>query len=290
VTWIRWECNTPDHAVIGQLAEALSIREAEALGLFNGVCCRLGQHRPEGTVDLVPDISIERWSLWQGKRGRFAAAFRELCVERRDGQEDPVGTVKGWWRQRALLEKQTRDAAKRKLPSSPQTDAKKLPENPRVFSEGTPEGSEGYEDEDGNGNGNGTTPSVGRPGPPVPAESLIGQLIARMDTSPDRWAVYEFLERCPEGDRSAWARRLAGYLNGQDFPAAIKPMPAQLATACRDYSTTPPVPIHFRAFVQRVIKGPRSSSSGRPLRGRDRTEVNLSAAERFVRGEGYARS
>jgi uncharacterized protein YdaU (DUF1376 family) len=94
-------------------------------------------------------------------------------------------------------------------------------------------------------------------GPDADPESVSAEaewLLAAFQAQPERVAVQQFLECCPASDRISWARRLSGYLAGLDFPAGACPTPAQLATACSDYSTSPPNPIHFRAFVLRVMR------------------------------------
>lgn len=114
---------------MGALAERLKVGPAQAFGHFTAACCSFGEYRADGRTDLVSDTTLEDWALWRGRAGRFAVAFRELCVERREGQRDAIGVVKGWWRQQALLQKQARDAEKRSPPKTPA----KPPGNPRGF-------------------------------------------------------------------------------------------------------------------------------------------------------------
>jgi hypothetical protein len=97
--WIRWECSTRSHELIGQLAEELKVRRAEAVGLYVNTCCGFGEHRQDGDAATVTDATLEAWADWQGKPGKWAGAFRTLCLE--DG-----GQVRGWWRQEALLRHQ----------------------------------------------------------------------------------------------------------------------------------------------------------------------------------------
>lgn len=102
MAWIRWECGTPDSEVVGWLADRLGIELATALGLYTAVCCKVGEHRADGRVSEVADTLLEQWALWRGKRGRFAAAFRERC-------QDESGLLRGWWRQDKLDEKREKD-------------------------------------------------------------------------------------------------------------------------------------------------------------------------------------
>jgi hypothetical protein len=119
VTWIRWETKTPKHELVGDLAEGLKVRRAEALGLYNATCCGFGEYRKDGRADQITDTTLEQWAEWEGRKGRFAEIFRQRCVEQRSGQRDAVGTVKGWWRQAALLEKQVKDNSRPKPAKRP---------------------------------------------------------------------------------------------------------------------------------------------------------------------------
>lgn len=102
MAWIRWECGTPDSDVVGWLADRLGLEPAQALGHYTAVCCKVGEHRGDGRVGDVSDTLLEQWALWRGKRGRFAAAFRERC-------QDADGLLRGWWRQDKLDEKREKD-------------------------------------------------------------------------------------------------------------------------------------------------------------------------------------
>jgi hypothetical protein len=119
-----------------------------------------------------------------------------------------------------------------------------------------------------------------REAPPAggsPRDRLLGQLTA----PPDRQAIAELLERCPARDRSAWVRRLSAYLDGVDCPPGTCPTQAQLATACRDYSADPPNPMHFRAFVHRLLK-PRSEQPTSPRLASVSAEDQLAAGRRLA--------
>lgn len=107
MTWIRWECSTPHSDVVGQLAEALNIPLAQALGHYTAACCGFGEHRDDGSVDAVSDATLEQWAMWAGRRGRFAEAFRLRC-------RNDEGYLRGWWRQEKLFAKRERDRVKRK--------------------------------------------------------------------------------------------------------------------------------------------------------------------------------
>lgn len=129
MTWLRWDTDAPFSDVVGDLSTALGLPPAHAYGLYNACCLGFGKHRPDGQVVDVSDANLEGWARWGGRPGRFAAAFRARCTSDGNGS-DPAGTIRGWWRQRALLDKQTRDAQKRKPPKNPRGSEEETPEKP----------------------------------------------------------------------------------------------------------------------------------------------------------------
>lgn len=105
MTWIRLECDFPDHESIGTLAEKLRIDPDRAAMSLIRVWCRFGTFQADGMATEITDTTLEDWAKWRGPRGRFALAFREYCVE-------SSGKLAGWWRQEKLLERQERDRKK----------------------------------------------------------------------------------------------------------------------------------------------------------------------------------
>jgi hypothetical protein len=287
MAWIRWDVTTPQHPLIGRLAGELGIRRAEAHGLYVATCCGFGQHQVDGLAEGLPAAVLEGWADWQGKPGKWAAAFQRLCVEREEGESDPVGGVHGWWRNAAVLREQERSrkrpgqgsrkaAATATAQERPPEGTEKAPRGPAVANPVPPRGND---DDDGNENERPNSQSVDPDAEPVAASAEGARLIAAFVARPDRWAVYRFLERCPEKEQLSWAQRLAGYLQGLGFPAGMAPTPAQVATACSDYSQVPPNPVHFRAFILRLMQGgkPRSGPRTPPP-----IEDQLEAAHRWA--------
>lgn len=283
MTWIRWDCRTPHHETVHALAEELRVRTAEAHGLYAAVCCGFGEYQTDGRVAAVTDTSLEKWATWEGRRGRFAGAFRTHCVETREGQKDAPGVVKGWWRQAALLRKQAVDAAR---PGPSRRDASGSDAAPDDPAENPPEtraGSWGVRRGDSAGdvdvdvNDNGTTP--------VSRSAREVALLAQLQRDPDRWAVIEFLERVPETVRAGWVGRLSLWLRGEEFPPGACPTASELATALRDY-TGSYAPVHVRAFVTRLVKqrGRQASGPSRASGAAARLEANRAAAAAFVKG------
>jgi hypothetical protein len=286
VTWIRWDVRTPTHEVVGALAEPLRIPTSHALGYYVAVCCGFGEYQPDGNADAVTDATLEDWALWRGTRGRFAKLFRELCVERRDDQKDTAGTVKGWWRQRALLEKQARDN-RRPGPAGRESHhepAENPPETRADFPGVLGAKMDGYDDEDGNGNG--TTPSpTGRAGT---------KLVGRLSGHPHRWAVIEWLAALPDGqDHEHWAAVLNGCLDGLGMPSNVPATPADIAAMCVDWKVLqanakgdPYNPAYVKgciAHAQRARNKPDRRKGGGPFVGADRrTENTLENAKSWA--------
>lgn len=276
MTWLRWDTETRHHAVIGRLAEALKVKPAYALGHYFACCSGFGEHQTDGDVRAVSDTTLEGWALWTGKRGVFARAFRALCVSDGSGR-DPLGVIRGWWRQRAIVQKQERD---RQRPPSRLRD--EIPptfpcgnlggnqEIPPGESQGGRRTEDGYE--------HGTTPS-----------GLPARLQTRLLGCRGRVIVLEFLEKLPAGQSpDAWAGALLGCLDGMGLAQGRAATVDDLAAACADYLATPGISWglpHFRAFVDRIV-----SKRLRPVRSREmqlpqgRQAREIEAAARFAAG------
>lgn len=147
MTWLRMDTDMRDHKVIGDLASALNVPLPHALGLYAGCLFGFGEHFPEAYPVRVADSLIEKWASWGGKRGRFADAFRRLCIETEAGRKDPPGRIRGWWRQEALLRKQEID---RQKPAG----TSRIPRNSPQIPPEIPRGNLGC-NEDGHDNDNG---------------------------------------------------------------------------------------------------------------------------------------
>lgn len=149
MTWIRWDTGTPRSEVVTFLADRLGVKPVTALGHYVALCCALGEERRDGRIDQVTDTALEHWALWAGKPGRFAAAIRAWCEAPKAANPDhDAGELRGWWRQRALLEKQEADARK----PDGRKKAGTLPPKSRANPPGDSGGSLGGNDND-NGNG-----------------------------------------------------------------------------------------------------------------------------------------
>ena len=146
MTWIRLDCELPNHPVIGLLAQELRVDTDRALACYCRTLLGFGEHRVDGRVGAVADVTLEEWAKWRGRAGRWATAFRSLCVEMREGERDQPGVIKGWWRQLKLLEKQERDRLR------PGEGTRKASERPAGASQ-VPLGGNDNDDENENGYG-----------------------------------------------------------------------------------------------------------------------------------------
>lgn len=80
MNWIRIAVAIGDDPDIHELADALNVRVAEAVGLVVGTLVRFPEHAPDGNLAHLRDSLIERWAGWEGDRGRFAAELRRIFL------------------------------------------------------------------------------------------------------------------------------------------------------------------------------------------------------------------
>lgn len=284
MTWIRWECATPQSDVTGWFAKQLRIELAQALGHYVAVCCALGEHQPDGDLSQVPDELLEHWALWKGKPGRYAEAFRLRCT-------DELGIMRGWWRQGKLLERQERDRRK-PAGNKPQVSRETPPESPPPI----PRGKSGGEVAEKLGVTDGRTD-----GRTTALRAVVGKRLGSwLQAEPDRWAVTEWLEALPESQLvAAWVARFEGWLEGNGYREGRACSPRALAQACRDYpliqdkSLSPEFMAACIARIERRLAaeeaGPMTVGSPAGAAGiSSREAITLDAIARVVRAESQA--
>jgi hypothetical protein len=274
MTWLRLDTDAARTGVAGDLAKDLNLQPMHAFGHYVAAISGFGDHQADGVVASVSDDTLEDWALWRGKRGRFASAFRARCTA--DGQgKDPIGVVRGWWRQDALLRKQAKDNQRppSHLRQFPPDSPGGITEIPPTFPHDSPGGDGGRRTEYGNEE--------------IPT-SLQGRLVARLIGHPSRYAVVSFLENLPPTQSvDGWAGCLLGCLDGLGLERNRKATVEDLAAACGDYQGTNPVKWgfpHFRGFVDRVVDKrhrPERRTSPRGER-RTTTERAMDAAAEFA--------
>lgn len=165
MTWFRVDVGIGRHELVGVIAEGLEVEIPTAIGLYVATLAGFAEFRPDGLVAKVTDTTLEEWAGWQGEPKIFARFFRRKCVETRSEQKDPRGTVKGWWRNNALLREQLRG---RHRPGQGTREAKKAPRGLSGAFSVPSRGNGGRRTEDGDVDG--TTPSS------PPARAIEGEL------------------------------------------------------------------------------------------------------------------
>lgn len=87
--WVAIDIDIAGDPAVHRMAESLKIRVPEVVGLLTLTFGGMAKHSPDGRIAAVPDVLLETWAAWHGKRGRFATLFRaELC--------DTDGVVRAW--------------------------------------------------------------------------------------------------------------------------------------------------------------------------------------------------
>ena len=80
MNWIRVAVAIADDPDIHELADALNVRVAEAVGLVVSTLVRFPEHAPDGNVAQLRDSLLERWAGWEGERGLYAAELRRIFL------------------------------------------------------------------------------------------------------------------------------------------------------------------------------------------------------------------
>lgn len=89
MNWIRIATGILNDPSIHAVADAAGVSVPTTTGHVVGVLSYLPDHARGGDLSGVSDATLERWAMWTGKRGKFAAAFRAyLC--------DAQGVVRSW--------------------------------------------------------------------------------------------------------------------------------------------------------------------------------------------------
>lgn len=96
--WIRVHARLIDKPVVGRLCEALRLKAPAAVGYLVTFWGSLSAHgSTNGDLTGITDTQIERWAMWEGKRGAFAQWVRTAHV-------DEAGRVRDWDTYQGALE------------------------------------------------------------------------------------------------------------------------------------------------------------------------------------------
>lgn len=264
--WIAVSVDLDDDPKVAALAAALGCHRDTAAMRLVRLWGRMARHHVEaGDLSHVDDDTLEEWAGWRGKRGRFAKEFRSAFM-------DEAGIVNGWWRWNGRLLRKARMERERKRRLQ---GVDVPPERPAE----TPRKIRGSSKDNTSTRPNHTTHHSAE-GPPVPFASLVN----RMAREPDRWAVTEFLEGLPAGEKpDAWAKFLGDCLEGLDLPGGRPATTEQVAAVCRDFRRMKPHQFTFKwfrtcltAFIRDGEKGAKATDTA--------TDRTIRAAEAFARG------
>lgn len=80
MNWIRIAVGIGDDPDMHDLADALGVRVAEAVGLVVSTLVRFPQHAPDGNLTQLRDSLLERWAGWEGERGLYARELRRIFL------------------------------------------------------------------------------------------------------------------------------------------------------------------------------------------------------------------
>ena len=78
--WIRVETNVADNDKIHCFGNFLGTSTEEALGFLVRTWGKIAEHRTDGNLEGVLDMTIEVWANWRGEPGVYAKGFREHFV------------------------------------------------------------------------------------------------------------------------------------------------------------------------------------------------------------------
>ena len=78
--WIRVETNVADNDKVHCFGNFLGISTEEALGFLVRTWGKVAEHRTDGNLEGVLDMTLECWAGWRGEVGLFAKAFRDHFV------------------------------------------------------------------------------------------------------------------------------------------------------------------------------------------------------------------
>jgi len=134
VNWIRVAVGIGRDSTVGALAEALGVSVPLTTGHLVLVYTALAEGCISGDVSAVPDAVLERWAMWAGKRGRFAAQFRvHLCTAE--------GVVRAWGKYNGTkLRDMEADRARKRAARESRRESGGLPGDFRGTSTRTSEG------------------------------------------------------------------------------------------------------------------------------------------------------
>lgn len=230
VTWIRVHSHLVGRPVVARCAAACGIDHYKAAGHLVTLWGAVSLHAENGQVVAVPDVLLEQWAGWTGKRGRFAAWLRADHM-------DADGRIREWDEYQGALELRREKERDRKRTSRGQSAGRHADRGRDVRNLLQP-----YDD------------GTERNGTEQTTSSSARGL---------------FLESIPTAKRTGWLATLAGWEQGQGTPGGKAYGPDQIDAGLAEYLATETAPTfaprHVVRFVEQAIRG-ESSNGQRPPR------------------------
>lgn len=100
--WVRIDADIEEHPKVWQLANLCGVSVEECVGHLAILFGKVAKFNPDGRLDDVSDLNLEKWASWHGERSLFAQSFREHWLKN--------GVITGWAKRNGkLLERAEKD-------------------------------------------------------------------------------------------------------------------------------------------------------------------------------------
>lgn len=243
MNWIKVAVDMKADDAMGVIVDDCDVSRYAAVGLCVNVLGTMATKAQDGNLSAVRDSTIEEWAGWDGKRGRFAAAFRAaLCRD---------GIVRSWEKYNgAAIRKAEADIER--IRAKRRGSVEEMSRGVRANMERTPpdvrQVSQVDEDVDGNSLIN-TDDDV------IPSPSSSGlRSVLPMVASTGHVALTKLFANTQDPD--VWAGIIRGMASGLSMDGNRPAGPERLAAAVEDFVAqghhVNPNPSLFRGFVKRA--------------------------------------
>lgn len=209
ISWIRIARGIGDDPKVHAIADQVGADIVAVVGHLVLLFGEMAEHAKDGDLRAVPDSALERWAGWTGKRGKFAAAFRQ--------QLTTDGVVSAWEKHNgAAIQKAEADAERlrnrRRGVAGASRDGRatdaRAPGDGRAGVDGRRDETRRNEELNGKHPPTQTTPSPRAPDAPAAAEpegfaAAWAAFPAREGSNPRRDAARAYRARLREGHPAA---------------------------------------------------------------------------------------
>ena len=243
MNWIKVAVDMKSDDAMGVIVDECDVSRYAAVGLCVNVLGTMALKAQDGDLSAVRDSTIEEWAGWDGKRGRFAAAFRTaMCRD---------GIVRSWEKYNgAAIRKAEADIER--IRAKRRGNVEGLSRDVRANIERTPpdvrQVSQVDEDVDGNSLSNTDDDGI-----PSPSSSGLRDVLP-MVAPTGHMALTKLFANVSEP--AVWAGIVRGMASGTSMDGNRPACPERLAAAVEDFVAqghhTNPNPSLFRGFVKRA--------------------------------------